>query len=116
MKIRMGFVSNSSTSSYLIISTLAGHQETLAKLSAVEAKLMENYRMLEKKKVLGVDAVVFSYASGNYGYDLNDLFDPKLFDELMPEEDPGDAAYYLINKYMDEVQKHQDTYYHSEDF
>ena len=66
MKVRLCFVSNSSTSSYLIISTIVHHQSVLEKMGE-RAKIIKACSGLKKQKVLGQDCVVFTHISGEGG-------------------------------------------------
>jgi hypothetical protein len=55
MKVRLGFVSNSSTSSYLVLATMEAHEAILAAMGEDGKTLAEISHAFEKKKVMGQD-------------------------------------------------------------
>ncbi len=68
MKLRNGFVSNSSSSSFLLITTLEGHDKILEKMRKEEDgdKMAEIINSLVGRKKLGnTDLVVFGQGSGD---------------------------------------------------
>jgi len=66
MKVRNGFVSNSSSSSFVITTTLENHKRALSKLSPYVAAVLEAMGG-EEKKAFGVDLITFSTYMDNGG-------------------------------------------------
>ncbi len=65
MKIRTGFVSNSSSSSFVALFPADKFEEMKAELSPVELATVEEVGF-DKKTFNGIECVVFGYTSGNY--------------------------------------------------
>ena len=65
MKIRSGFVSNSSSSSFMAILTKEDYEAVLSRLTAVEAAIAEQAE-ISTQKFMGQDCVVHYHVSGNY--------------------------------------------------
>ncbi|MCK9458505.1 MAG: hypothetical protein M0R80_02530 [Proteobacteria bacterium] len=124
MKFRTGFVSNSSTTSFLVITTPTSHAAALEKLGELKAKAMSGYSGLKKRKVLGQDAIVLNYISGEGGDEwIADMFKAKAlqaaFDASEKLEFAEDITYFageLIGEYISKVRKQKDTYYQEEDY
>ena len=116
MKVRHGFVSNSSSSSYTIITTKAIHDEVMATLSQFEQEVIKRLGV-ETQKFLGQDVVSIGCTSGNYSsFEYMDL-PSKLFDEMneaLPEdkqwESKSDAMYEAWETYQKLVKKNKDQY------
>jgi len=105
MKIRNGFVSNSSSSSFLLVTTKENYDKVLEDLALSEEDqelLKECDYLFGTKKVFGKDCVIVSYQEGNYSS----------FDNL-PE-----GSYELVEeKIVSALRKDSDNCFtHSEDF
>ena len=124
MKFRTGFVSNSSTTSFLVITTPASHAAALEKLGELKAKAISGYSGLKKRKVLGQDAIVLNYISGEGGDEwITEMFKAKALQAAFDASDKGDCgddvSYFageLIDEYIRKVRQQKDTYYQEEDY
>lgn len=81
MKTRQGFVSNSSSSSFVIVTTIekwkAAQKSLITKVGKdVADVIIHDYGQGTKAKVLGQDALVFTgvISSEEYGYDATQKF------------------------------------------
>lgn len=92
MKRRLGFVSNSSSSSFVLVTTQEAHQKALAKLTKFEAAVIGDVTL--EQKFLGRSVMVYheleTPGGGWYDdYDLSefeDLYDGEDIDEeYVPE-------------------------------
>jgi len=64
MKIRQGFVSNSSSSSFVYIMSKSDFEDSLSKMDDYQKEVIEKLRPSEKK-FLGNDVVIISGCRGN---------------------------------------------------
>ncbi|MEK6832800.1 MAG: hypothetical protein AABY32_02040 [Nanoarchaeota archaeon] len=69
MKIRNGFVSNSSSSSFVIMTSLENHKKALGQMDEYSRKVME--KLVEKSKLFGRDIVSVSDMHLNDGESWN---------------------------------------------
>lgn len=81
MRLREGFVSNSSSSSFLVLITKTNYQRFVKKLDPASKLISEHLK--EEDKVLGKEAVKFSYVSDSQG---NDSWNYTLEDADIAEE------------------------------
>lgn len=65
MKIRTGFVSNSSSSSFCLFASKEAFTKALQSCSDVEKRIISEFT--EQKKFMGKEIWKYSYLSGNYG-------------------------------------------------
>jgi hypothetical protein len=89
MKVRNGFVSNSSSSSFVITTTLENHKRALKKLSPYVIAVIEALGG-EEKKAFGVDLITFSTYSDNGG--------GSTFDSLEVEYEPEKAKKKVVTE------------------
>lgn len=110
MKIRLGFVSNSSSSSYTLIVTKKAHEEALEKCTPFERAVAIEIMGKESKTLNSMEVFVGSTwqdAGGNGT--LNWMQESGEFSHLEPEEeDEWEDPYYLaFNKYEEYIPKDQ---------
>ena len=82
MKIRQGFVSNSSSSSFVIVMTKEQEVEWKDKLNLYEKQMLESddvYLGREEKIFAGKDVIIYSGTTGNYCF--YGEWSPELADE-----------------------------------
>lgn len=116
MKIRLGFVSNSSSSSFVIVTTKENHDKAMKELSAKEKKYVQAVlnEASEKKKLGAVEVIMISTRSSDYGT-IEQVRENQDLPVLAEDED--DPLYEYWDKYLELVQKDEDNYItHSEDF
>ena len=65
MKTRIGFVSNSSSTSFIILTTQRRHDEAVAKLNEAMQKTLEQIKPLKRVRFLGTDLVQVTACEGN---------------------------------------------------
>jgi hypothetical protein len=104
MKTRTGFVSNSSTSSYLLIVPIATHESVMSEFGEYEKEVIDY--VSAPQKVLGQNCMVAGWVSGN-----GSTFDR----ENLPEK--WDGPWEIVDYYIAEVNKRDETvFFHGEDF
>ena len=113
MKIRMGFVSNSSSSSFVIITTKENHERVLSAMTEQQREVIG--QIVVSKKFLDRDIVYLGGISGGdgYPYDNIDITCGGKFIEHNDDEDFGAAE--IIDEWESEVKKNKsETFYWTE--
>lgn len=91
MKIRQGFVSNSSSSSFVIFASKEAFEATLAECSEIEKKVAKMFLTDKPTTFLGKEVLSYSYCSGNNGdwyYDqVRNALNSEEFDDEEDNED-----------------------------
>jgi hypothetical protein len=133
MKIRTGFVSNSSSSSFVMLATVENHEKALESLNDLQRAIINAMsHCFKKHKIFGQDLIMLNYMAGEYSSLPENLF--QQLAEKYPAElyDNGEASLeydederYLnwetiweaVDKYQTEVEKDKDNYWsHREHF
>ena len=105
MKIRMGFVSNSSTTSFTICSSLENHNRAMQNLSLFEQFIMG--KMINPQKIGGVDMIMIIETAHdgetNYDHEVREFGD--ISGDHSHDED---FVMNLVYAYRKEVEKSPD--------
>ena len=123
MKTRLGFVSNSSSSSYLIITSKECHDKVLSAMTERERLALEIFGCIENSgsTLFGVPIVTLSYMDGNNGdYLYDNIRGDERYEEFCStseENDDGmDEIWEAVSSYKTAVRKDKEnTFSHSED-
>jgi hypothetical protein len=117
LKKRFGFVSNSSSSSFVLITTMANHKRALEALPENERKFIESLfegdeAVISTEKKFGQDLVIFSKADvhGESSLDLGD-YDielPKVDVEVEGEIEEDSYKWDVIYSWQGEVKKNKE--------
>lgn len=109
MKMRSGFVSNSSSSSYIILTTKETYDKVLKKLSELEREAVKAEFDFEKEKAFGKDMIVCCREISTE--DLGSEW------EFIPEDKDGNQddnafneAYHGLDKFVELINKEKDSY------
>jgi hypothetical protein len=120
MKTRLGFVSNSSSSSFTLVTSKTNHDKVLASMADRERMALEIFGQFQEGKTLfGIPIVVMSYMSGNYGdYVYDNCHEDERWEEFSEgDRDAMSEIWEVVEKYQEEVQKDEgDCFSHSDDF
>ena len=111
MKTRLCFVSNSSSSSYLIITTPKSYDNVMKQLSELERKAVQAEFSFDTTDKLGKDLIVCHTTISTE--DIGSNWD------FLPEDGNWDSkefneAYDGISKFYGLISKQKDTYTHNE--
>ena len=96
MKIRKGFVSNSSSSSFILMIPKESFKEWEESLSKIEKELLETAGYQEEKTILGIECIEISRA---LGHDQG-IFDYTDFDCYEYGENEDENPYEIWNNMM----------------
>ena len=117
MKIRTGFVSNSSSSSFLLIAKQSAYDDIVKDLTKFEIAVAE--ALSSKSKLFGEDVVVFSgwsdSGSSSWEY-IFDEMDYALSEEDEEDENLLDKPYEAYDKIVKNLKETSEVFEHSEDW
>lgn len=104
MKIRNGFVSNSSSSSYVIITTQEAYDNVMKKLSKIEAGAVKEVFCFDKKKLFDKQILVSTshVCTEDLGYDW-DFIEEDNEVQLQEAIEGIDKFYNLMSKEKDTI-------------
>lgn len=114
MKIRLGFVSNSSSSSYTALTTVENHEKALASLDDLDRGIMELLsKAFKKEKVFGLDLISFNLTTGEYS-DFEWILGKSLLEEFIKkhpemEEDEWTYIYAAVGRYEKAIEKDKEN-------
>lgn len=105
MKLRKGFVSNSSSSSFVLVTTKENHDKVYDKLSDFEKAVIKSITF--ETKVYGIDSIGYEtwYDQGSSSYDHLDVD----WDEDVPDEYEDEGYYEVIEKYTELLSENKDA-------
>ena len=114
MKIRFGFVSNSSSSSYIIMTTLSNHERVMVELdpytkAVIEAMLKDREVGTIGEKFMGTDIVSFGvcrYNSGETTLDFLGGIDYEYDEENEDEDEPDTRDAW--DRYVSKISEKED--------
>jgi len=111
MKLRTGFVSNSSSSSFVVTTTIENHTKAMSVLDAFQQSVV-NKIMTEKTKVFGRQAirgcVSDSHGIGTFSEDMGGLQPPAGVSLDDFEDEPCEYTYPAWEAYLAEINKNPD--------
>ena len=104
MKTRSGFVSNSSSSSFILFASKEAFDAALADCSELEKKIAAHFIEKDTKQFLGRDVCSYSYCSGNCGDYAYELVRDEVNNWLSTSsKDSGKEAHYVIDDAIDDA-------------
>lgn len=125
MKIRYGFVSNSSTSSYIILTTKENHERALSQLNEHDRLIFSVISKLagfEHSRLFGREIISLNYSTGNYSTIGDIPFEEaaKKFGVELPAnldlEYAEDEKFDVLSTYMELVKKDTTNCYYWHDY
>lgn len=104
MKIRTGFVSNSSSSSFTLITSEEGLKAILDQFTVKQRKFLKSILGPRRKgKIFGKD--ILNYSNEYYSETLR-----QSFEKLLGEEDSEQEAFELFDKFMGAFKEREDSF------
>jgi len=101
MKIRQGFVSNSSSSSFVIFASKEAFEATLAECDEIEKKVAKLFLTDKPSIFLGKEVLSYSYCSGNNG----DWYYDQVREALISEDEEEKMQSFAFGEFESKVSR-----------
>lgn len=103
MKTRVGFVSNSSTSSFVIVTSVENHERILQQCTEYEKAVIKAMTMTREHKLFGRDIVFMEEFTSSDWWTIKELTLDEKWDEF--EDENPDVRWTAWDKYVKLIDK-----------
>lgn len=109
MKIRNGFVSNSSSSSFVVLTSIENHERAMEKLSEYERAVVDKIMYVRKDQLFGKTVMVGGYMDAHGYSSLDDI-------EVDVEDDKDIGKFEAFDYYVGILEENKnEVFTHGED-